>query len=79
MLTAADFLALSDEERRAAYPSLTETCAKCERPDNGALPASFPDAGERVCEDCYFEALGALVEKHPIGWGSSGHGCGSMD
>jgi len=30
--------------------------------------------GKEVCDDCFFDAIGAVVEQHPIGHGGAGHG-----
>lgn len=70
MLSIADYLALSVEERQALFPQPVARCVDCQR------AVSTP--GSR-CEDCYFDALGDLVERSPIGRGISGPGAVCID
>ena len=42
-----------------------DTCPKCFKPFR-SYEASYTIDGVRVCDDCYFGAIGELVERHPI-------------
>ncbi len=57
---------LSNAKLRAlsgGYPK----CPRCKNEivDDGTNRHKI--GSELVCEDCYYEALGELIEKHPIG------------
>lgn len=71
MLSIADYLALSFEERQALFPQPVVQCMDCQS-------AAVITQGSR-CEDCYFDALGDLVERYPIGRGTSGPGVVCID
>ncbi len=51
-------------------------CPQCQRPKNHHPDEDeqFTVAGNSVCENCYYEGLGEIVEKHPITSPRSGHG-----
>lgn len=70
MLSIADYLALSFEERQALFPQPVQ-CMDCQS-------AAAITQGSR-CEDCYFDALGDLVERYPIGRGTGGPGVVHID
>lgn len=67
LMTLTDYLA-----RPSLVPS--ERCAKCQVPLQSTVTGRRPSAEGPVCEDCYFDLLGDLVEQHPIGRASA-RGC----
>jgi hypothetical protein len=59
-----------DEEllaRGVALPGM-DTCVSCKTPIQSFLTGrEHLGDGSVVCNDCYFELLGAEVEQHPLG------------
>lgn len=70
MFSIADYLALSVEERQACFPQPVAQCVDCQ--------SAVSTPGSR-CEDCYFDALGDLAERSPIGRGTCGPGVICID
>jgi|WetSurMetagenome_2_1015567.scaffolds.fasta_scaffold217719_2 hypothetical protein len=61
--TAEEFLKL-DPSTFAGPPII---CAQCKMPITGSDKSDMRDTADgKVHEDCYFSALGELIEEHPI-------------
>lgn len=56
---------------------LPETCPECKGPlrDGEGEPVQRKN-GIRICDGCYYEQLGEIIEKNPIVSGRCGYGCG---
>ena len=76
-MTLGEIDRMSDEERKKLFPPVI--CPRCKKEiprgeePQGELP--HQSEGEIVCSDCYFEAMGEEVEKHPIGRHLGPRGC----
>ncbi len=53
-------------EKRQAEKTRSQVCAKCQESLQETLTGNRPTDEGCVCSDCYYEALGELVEQHPI-------------
>ncbi len=60
------------EQLRKELPE-PQKCSRCPKPlfeiHESTDTEPYQIAGKPVCKECYFEALGDEVEKHPIGGG----------
>jgi len=52
---------------RRGHSSEPKKCAKCGEPLEPRVDGERKKLdGKEICDDCYFEAIGAHVERHPI-------------
>ena len=64
-INLSDVMKMTPEEVHRAFTSTNpKTCCECKKSlfqvNYQVVPAGF------MCNDCYFEGLGNLVEQHPI-------------
>ena len=84
-MTLGQLSKMSDAEI-AAFSRGHNQCPRCKGridlgPDTGQ-PHRVTDRGkaEFICDDCYYDAVGELVEEHPIGVPHRrGRGCGAIE
>lgn len=53
-------------EGRQAVKTQARVCAKCQEPLRETSTGNRSTGVGCVCSDCYYEALGQLIERHPI-------------
>lgn len=63
-MTFAEFVA----HQRSTTPAAGRKCPICKQP-YAAHGERYKIGDQETCSGCYFDALGELVEQHPIGGG----------
>ena len=64
-MTFGDLLKMTADERRKLVK--LAKCAGCGIELQESITGCRETSEGHVCSDCYYEKLGELVEKHPIG------------
>jgi hypothetical protein len=64
-ISATEFLATANERDKDL--SRNTQCCSCHKPIQTAITGCNKTGDGFKCDDCYFDDLGDLIEKHPIG------------
>lgn len=72
-MTLSEFQKAFDEDPASLFKNTP--CCKCQKPLQGAITGRRRIAEGDVCDDCYFDLLGAEIEAHPIFTPRAPRGC----